>query len=62
MGKFLFGVVMALLIAAGLYFYMVIGTAQEEAPQEQQGASLDLQIDEKRIPPGAVMEDGTLPE
>ena len=57
MGNFLLGLVVALAIAAGVYYYLFI-YVQEQTPQDERGASLDVKVN--RIPAGAVMEDGTI--
>lgn len=63
MRNFLIGLVVALAIAAGLYYFMLYDASRESAVNEEleRGAALDLQITEaNRIPGDAVMEDGTL--
>ena len=65
MGKFLLGLVVALAIGTGLYYFLLSDAAREEAVNEEldRGAEIEMQIEEtNRIPPNAVMEDGTIPE
>ena len=57
MGNFLLGLVVALAIAAGVYYYLFI-YVQKQVPQDERGASLNVELN--RIPAGAVMEDGTI--
>ena len=60
MGKFLLGLIVAVVIGVGVYYFMLMDAA--DAPQEEgtpvRGADLNLQANP--IPAGAVMEDGTL--
>ena len=59
MGKFLLGLIVALLIGVGVYYFMLMDASEQELEEEvQQGASLNVQANP--IPQGAVMEDGTL--
>jgi hypothetical protein len=63
MGKFLLGLVVALAIAAGVYYFMLMDVQEAQntdVPNESpRGADLNLQA-APRVPEGAVMEDGTL--
>jgi hypothetical protein len=65
MGKFLLGIVVAALLATGLYFvyvYWALGH-DSEAQNSQQGIKVQVgagATDKKYIPPSAVMEDGTI--
>lgn len=58
MGNFLMGLVVALAIAAGVYYFMFMNVQEEVVEDDQRGASLNLQANP--IPEGAIMEDGTL--
>ncbi|MEK7509385.1 MAG: hypothetical protein AAB605_01595 [Patescibacteria group bacterium] len=56
-------ILLLVIIAVGGYYFWLMQQA-EEAPQEERGAVLQGAIDvpqpQKYIPPGAVMEDGTI--
>lgn len=63
MKGFLIGLVVALAIGTGLYYFLLSDAAREEAVDEEidRGVETQLQINEaNRIPPDAVMEDGTI--
>ncbi|HWO07106.1 MAG TPA: hypothetical protein VNM40_00825 [Candidatus Paceibacterota bacterium] len=65
MKNFLIGLVVALAIAAGLYYFLLQDAARQSAVDDEieRGAAIDLQINEaNRIPPGVMMEDGAIPE
>jgi flagellar basal body-associated protein FliL len=60
--KFLIGLVVVLAVVVGGYYYVFMADAEVEEAQEQRGVSTELEVSAKKIPAGAVMEDGTLPE
>lgn len=63
--RFLIGLAAALALGAGLYYFLLSDAPREDAVRQEldRGAEVQLQVNEaNRIPPGAVMEDGTLPE
>lgn len=59
MRNFLLGIVVAALVAFGLYYLLVLNAANEveNAPS---GATIQVDTGTKKIPVGTVMEDGTL--
>lgn len=63
MGKFLLGLAVTLAIGIGLYYFLLSDTPRASAVKEElgRGSEIEMQIEESnRIPPGAVMEDGTI--
>lgn len=65
MGKFLLGLAVAFAIGMGLYYFLLSDAPREDAVKQEidRGAEIEMQIEESnRIPPNAVMEDGTIPE
>jgi|GEM_PF-1866535 len=60
--KFLIGLVVVLAAVVGGYYYVFMADAEVQEAQEQRGAAANVQVNTNRIPAGAVMEDGTLPE
>ncbi len=65
MGKFALGLVVALAIGMGLYYFLLSDAPRDDAVNEEldRGAEIEMQINEvNTIPPNAVMEDGTIPE
>lgn len=60
MGTFLLGLIVALIIGVGVYYFMMMDVQEaQNTNQPESSGSLDLQV-APRIPEGAVMEDGTL--
>ena len=57
---FLVGLVVALLAALGVYYYMFMPA--QDVTAEPRGASTQVQINTNKIPAGAMMEDGTIGE
>jgi hypothetical protein len=62
MGNFLMGIVVALVVAFGVYYVWVLRAADETENQPSPSASVNVDTAVKKIPAGAIMEDGTLPE
>jgi len=62
--KTLLTIMIALIILVGGYYYLWLMQKAEEPAQEEKGAVLQADVvlpqPEKYIPPGAVMEDGTI--
>ena len=60
MGRFLLGLVVALAIGAGVYYFLLMDASApaETEPETVRGADVNLQANP--IPKGAIMEDGTL--
>jgi len=63
MVNFLIGICVVMIAAVGAYYYWFMQQPEVDAEKER-GAVAQLQIDAsaKKIPAGAVMEDGTIPE
>ena len=59
MKGFLVGLIVAMVAALGLYYVWFM---REAEVQNERGASTQVQLNAKKIPAGAIMEDGTLPE
>lgn len=64
--KFIFGLV-AIIVAVGIaYYYLsvkpITDSQRAQLQPAQQGAAANVEVRTNPIPPGAVMEDGTLPE
>ena len=53
------GLIVAMVAALGLYYVWFM---REAEVQNERGASTQVQLNAKKIPAGAIMEDGTLPE
>lgn len=53
------GLIVAMVAALGLYYVWFM---REAEVQNEQGASSQVELNTNRIPAGAIMEDGTLPE
>ncbi len=65
MVKFIFGLVAIIVAVGAAYYYLTvkpITDAQPTLQPSQQGAAAKAEVRTNPIPPGAVMEDGTLPE
>jgi len=65
MGKFFLGLAVAIAIGMGLYYFLLSDAPREDAVngEIERGAEIELQINESnKMPPNAVMEDGTIPE
>lgn len=56
---FLVGLIVAMVAALGVYYVWFMQDA--EVQQAERGASTQVEVN-PRIPAGAIMEDGTLPE
>lgn len=61
MVNFLIGIIVAAVLAFGVYYVWVLRAA-EDMQKEPQDAGLQIQVGAKKVPEGAVMEDGTLSE
>jgi len=59
MKGFLVGLIVAMVAALGLYYVWFM---REAEVQKERGTSTELEVNTKKIPAGAIMEDGTLPE
>lgn len=58
MKGFLVGLIVAILAAFGVYYVWFMEAAKQE---EEKSPSTGVKV-ESRLPAGAIMEDGTLPE
>lgn len=57
---FLVGLIVAIVAAAGVYYAWFM---QEVGVREERGTSQpQVQVNARAIPPGTLMEDGTIPE
>ena len=63
MFKFIIGLAVLIAIVGAAYYYITIKPATAGADQPQRPASsAQIEASARVIPPGAKMEDGTLPE
>lgn len=59
--KFIIGLILIIAAVTGGYYYFSV-RQNHEAVKDQTEAQLQVHVQQKKIPAGAVMEDGTLPE